>query len=95
MHQAEWIAIQETVHNLMTKGIVTYIKGSGIVVANLSASHGLKKGAELLVTRNEVKIAKMLVVEVRKTNCYSLVFELMKGKFISPSDDVRITYNPF
>ncbi len=87
-------SLQETQKNLSTKGIVTSIKGNGVVVTNLNLTHGIKKGAQLVVTRNGSKIARLAVIDVNKANSLSQITELVNGKLISPSDNVQLVFNP-
>lgn len=95
VHNTTLAAILDTQKNLTTKGIVTYIKGNGMVSVNLNASQGIKKGAEFTITRNGEVIAKCVVADVLKTSVLAQVRELGKDKFISPGDNVQLTYNPF
>ncbi len=95
IHNITLAAVQETQKNLTTQGTVTYIKGNGIVAVTLNDANGIKNGAEFIITRNGEKIARCVVIEVHKTNSFAQVHELVKGKFISPSDDVHLIYNPF
>lgn len=87
-------SLQETQKNLSTKGIVASIKGNGVVVTNLNLTHGIKKGAQLIVTRNGSKIARLVVIDVNKANSLSQITEMVNGKLISPSDNVQLIFNP-
>lgn len=87
-------SLQETQKNLSTKGIVASIKGNGVVVTNLNLTHGIKKGAQLVVTRNGSKIARLVVIDVNKSNSLSQITEMVNGKLISPSDNVQLVFNP-
>lgn len=80
--------------SLTRTGIVKYIKPDKTISITLGEIDNLRKGAEIIVIREDKKIALYEIFEVEERGSTARVVEKISSTEVAPQDKVKIIFNP-